>query len=71
MQDGISKFSTEYNGVYLKGTDEDLNPFDVPFCLTKLKGGVTVYDITSAIIEIVIGVVHLEQNCLHRNQTIF
>ena len=71
MHDGISKFSTEYNGVYLKGADEDLNPFDVPFCLTKLKGGVTVYDITNAIIQSVIGVVHLEKNCLHRNQTIF
>ena len=50
MHDGISKFTTEYNGVYLKGIDEDLNPFDLPFCLTELKGGVTVYDITDNII---------------------
>ena len=50
MHDGISKFTTEYNGVYLKGIDEDLNPFDLPLCLTELKGGVTAYDITDNII---------------------
>ena len=71
MHDGISKFSTEYSGVYLKGIDEDLNPFDVPLCLTKLKGGVTAYDITNAIIQNVVDAVYLEKNCLHQNQTIF
>ena len=50
MHNGISKFAIEYNGVYLKGIDEDLNPFDLPFCLTELKGGVTAYDITDNII---------------------
>ena len=62
MHDSISKFSTEYSGVYLKGIGEDLNPFDVPFCLTKLKGGVTAYDITDAIIQNVMDAVHLEKN---------
>ena len=41
--------------------DEDLNPFDVPFCLTKLKDGVSAYDTADAIIQIVIDVVHLEK----------
>ena len=62
MHDDISKFSTEYNRVYLKCIDEDLNPFDMFFCLTKLKGGVTAYDITDAIIQNVIDAVHLEKN---------
>ena len=62
MHDSISKFSTEYSGVYLKGIGEDLNPFDVPFCLTKLKVGVTTYDITDAIIQNVMDAVHLEKN---------
>ena len=62
MHDSISKFSTEYSGVYLKGIGEDLNPFDVLFCLTKLKVGVTTYDITDAIIQNVMDAVHLEKN---------
>ena len=57
MHDGISKFSTEYKRIYLKGIGKDLNPFDMPFCLTKLKDGVTAYDITNAIIQIVINAV--------------
>ena len=44
MHDGISKFSTEYNGVVLPGIDKDHAPIHVPFCLTKMKGGVTGVD---------------------------
>ena len=55
MHDDISKFSTEYKGIYLKDIDKDLNPYDVPFC-------VTAYDITDAIIQNVIDAVHLEKN---------
>ena len=34
----------------------------MPFCLTKLKGGVTAPDITDAIIQNVIDAAHLEKN---------
>lgn len=44
MHDGISKFSTEYNGVYVRGIDESNEPVNVPYCLTKMKGGVDAYD---------------------------
>lgn len=37
MHDGISKFSVEYNGVYLRGLDESHNPINVPYCLSKMK----------------------------------
>ena len=70
MHDGISKFSTEYNGVYLQGIDEDLNRFDVPFCLTKLEGGVSAYDTADAIIQNVIDV-HLEKNAYTEIQQYF
>ena len=54
MHDGISKLSTEYNGVYLKGTDGNQNLFDVLFCFNKLKGGVNASDTADAIILSVI-----------------
>ena len=37
----------------------DLNPFDVPFCLTKLEGGVTANDTADAIIDKAIDVLYL------------
>ena len=33
MHDGISKFSHEFNGVYLGGVDDNFAPFNVPFSL--------------------------------------
>ena len=62
MHDRISKFSTKYNGVYLKGIDGDQNPFDVPFCLTKLKGGVNAYDTADAIKQSFIDVIDLKKD---------
>lgn len=44
MHDGISKFGTEFNGVYLRGIDGNNEPISVPFCLSKMKGGVNAYD---------------------------
>ena len=45
MHDDISKFSTEYNGVFLRGIDEGNDPFKVPYLLNKMKGGVNSYDL--------------------------
>ena len=45
MHDGISKFCNEFNGVYLRGIDEQNHPFDVPYCLTKLKGAADSFDL--------------------------
>ena len=43
MHDGITKYSTELNGVYLRGIDENFNPFTGPYCLTKVPGGLDGY----------------------------
>ena len=51
MHDGISKFGAEYNGVYLRGITSDHQPFFVPYCLSKMKGGVTGMDTAQEIIS--------------------
>ena len=51
MHDGISKFSTEFNGVYLKGIDLENKSFCVPHCLNRMKGGVNAYDVADDIIS--------------------
>ena len=38
MHDGISKSSTEYNGVDLSGINDKNEPVNVPYCLSKIKG---------------------------------
>ena len=38
MHDGISKFSTEYNGVYLRGMNDKNEPVTIPYCLSKMRG---------------------------------
>ena len=43
----------------------------MPFCLTKLKGGVTAYDITDAIIKNVMDAVNLEKNAYTENKQYF
>ena len=45
MNDGISKFSNELNGVYLCGINEQNHPFDVPYCSSKMEGGVDSFDL--------------------------
>ena len=51
MHDGISKFGVEYNGVYLRGTNSDQETGFVPYCLSKMKGGVTGLDTAHEIIS--------------------
>ena len=47
MHDRISKFSAEFNGLFLIGFDKNCNPFCVIFSLTKVKGGVNAYGLTN------------------------
>ena len=45
MRDGISNFCNEFNGVYLCGINEQNHLFDVPYCLSKINGGVGSFDL--------------------------
>ena len=45
MHDGISKFSKEFNGVFLRGINAENEPFDLPYCLSKMKSGIDSFDI--------------------------
>ena len=52
MHDGISKFGKEFNGYYLRRIHPDkFTPFVVPYCLTQVKVGVTVWDLVNNIFE--------------------
>ena len=44
MHNGISKFSTEYNGVCLRGINDKNEPVNVPYCLSKMRGGVNAFE---------------------------
>ena len=44
MHNGISKFSTEYNGIYLREINDKNKPVNVPYCMSKMRGGVNAYD---------------------------
>ena len=37
MHDGISKYSTEYNGIFLRGLNGNNNPINLPYSLKKMK----------------------------------
>ena len=41
MHDGISKFGHELNWVYVRGIDDDCAVFSLPYCLNKIRGGIT------------------------------
>ena len=43
MHDGISKFSTEYNGVYLRRIEHKNQSVNIPYCFSKLRGGVNAF----------------------------
>ena len=58
----IEYLNSQPNTIYLKGIDGDQNPFDVPFCLTKLKGGVNAYDTADAIKQSFIDVIDLKKD---------
>ena len=66
MHDGISNFSAEFNGVYLKGIDSKNKPFSVPHCLTLMNGGVNVFDVANHIIDTISSC-----NMLGRNSAFF
>ena len=50
MHDEISKFGHELNGVYMRGIDDDCAPFSLPYCLNKMRCGVTGVDTVQEII---------------------
>ena len=43
MHDRISKFSQEFNVVYMQSIEKENNLFNIPYCLSKMKSGVDVY----------------------------
>ena len=45
MHDGISKFGKEFNGLYIHEIDENYEPINVLYHLSKMKGGVTGFDL--------------------------
>ena len=38
MHNGIDKFSTECNGVYLRGINNKNEQVNIPYCLSKMRG---------------------------------
>ena len=54
MHDGITKFTTEFNGVYLRGINPESEPFSVPYCLTKMNGGVNGFDLGNYLFPLLI-----------------
>ena len=45
MHDGICKFGKEFNGLYKQGTDESYEPVNVPYQLSKMKRGVSGFEL--------------------------
>ena len=45
MHDGISKFGKKFDGFYIHGSDEIYDPINVPYHLSKMKGGVSGFDL--------------------------
>ena len=62
MHDGISKFTKEYNGVYLRGVNESFDPFVAPYCLQKMNGGVNAYDLVEALIKTIANFMNVKHN---------
>ena len=44
MYDGISKFRREYNDSFICGINKNYEPINVPYHLSKMKGGVNGFD---------------------------
>ena len=65
LHDGISKFGHELNGVYMRGINDDHKPFSVPFCLNKMKGGVTGMDTAHEILANVATVISSSASAYH------
>ena len=47
MHDGISKFLSELNGIYIRYLDAKNNPSSFPYALTKLRGGLNADELVS------------------------
>ena len=45
MDDSISKFGREYNGSFICRIDENYEPINVAYHLSKMKGGVNGFDL--------------------------
>ena len=50
MHDGISNFSSELNGIYIRYLDAENNPCSFPYTLTKARGDLNAYGMASHII---------------------
>ena len=55
MHDGISKFSKEYNGIYVRGLNLSSTPFNVPMELRKMKGSVDAHNLAQDLIDFISG----------------
>ena len=47
IHDGISKFSSELNGIYVRYLDADNNPYSFPYVLKKVRKGLSAHGLTS------------------------
>ena len=45
MHDGIGKFGREYNGSFICGVDKNYERINVPYHLSKMRGGVNIFDL--------------------------
>ena len=57
MHDGITKFTKEFNGVYVRGLDGDGKPINAPMCLRRLKGSVDAHALAQDLINFISGYV--------------
>ena len=51
MHDGISKFSSELNGIYIRYFGAENNPCSFPYALTKVRGGPNACGLASHLID--------------------
>ena len=51
MNDGISKFSSELNGMYIRYLGAENNPCSFPYALTKVRGGLNSYGLAFHLID--------------------
>ena len=51
MHNGISKFSTEFNGVFLRGINEHNNPINFLFSFTKVNGDLNAFGLVNKLFK--------------------
>lgn len=65
MHDGISKFKKGFNGVYMWGVHPDTyKPVLVPYCLRKIKGRITAYNLAESLFEMTGSYIIMKENTL-------